>query len=51
VWKQREYHPNGGLEVGVEEVRNRMLFAIDLNLGVGMLVLKVVGMYIVLAIG
>jgi hypothetical protein len=50
VWKQREYHPNGGLEVGVEEVRNRMLFAIDLNLGVGILALGLevgVGVYMI----
>jgi len=32
-------HQNGGLVVGVVVVGNRMLFAIDLNLGVGTLVL------------
>jgi hypothetical protein len=47
---QRGYRQNVRWVVGVVGVGNRMLFAIDLNLGVGMLVLEVVGMYIVLAI-
>jgi hypothetical protein len=47
---QRVYHPNAGLEVGVVEVGNRMLFAIDLNLGVGILALGFevgVGVYMI----
>jgi hypothetical protein len=36
---QRVYHPNVRWVVGVVEVGNRMLFAIDLNLGVGIWVL------------
>ena len=45
---QRVYHPNAGLEVGVVEVGNRMLFAIDLNLGVGIWGLEVgVGVYMI----